>query len=278
MVGNIKQVLLVFVGLSIIGCGETPTSQLSEQFPILRSGPFDMEFAFIPSGAFRMGSPDDEESREYDETLHWVKLTEDYWMQTTEVTRGQWYKVMGSYPDSGGQCYRRDEVIKRDNHPAVCVSWDEVKLFVHRLNNKERGSGYKYSLPTEAQWEYAARAYTETPYSIEGPLESFAWYDSTSDGHSHPVGELKANLFGLHDVHGNVWEFVSDWYEEAYPKADSFSDARKNPRGPDDGSGRVRRGGAWFHSAQVCRSASRNGFSASFRHGFNGFRLMRTKI
>ena len=275
---KLKHVILLVSLLGVVSCGETPTSQLTEQFPILRSGPHDMEFAFIPSGTFRMGSPEDEKDRDDDESLHWVKLTEDYWMQTTEVTIGQWFKVLGSYPDKDKDCWEDDRVIKETTHPVVCVSWDEIQVFVDRLNDQEKSSGYKYSLPTEAQWEYAARAYTETPYSIEGSLSSFAWYDSTSDHHSHPVGGLKANLFGLHDVHGNVWEWVLDWYEEAYPKADSFSDAIKNPRGPDGGSQRVLLGGGWFSRAQVCRSANRNGFSASFRDNNSGFRLMRTKI
>jgi len=272
-----KQIILSIMLFGLVSCGETPTSELTEQFPLIRSGPHDMEFAFIPRSTFRMGSSEDEEGRDDDEHWHWVKLTEDSWMQTTEVTRGQWYKVMNSYPDNNGKCWEGDRVIKENNHPVVCVSWDEVKEFVDKLNDKERSSGYRYSLPTEAQWEYAARAYTETPYSIKGQLKSFAWYDSLSGDHAHPVGELKPNLFGLHDVHGNVWEWVSDWYGK-YPKADDLSDAVINPIGPSSGDYRVLRGGSWFNDARFCRSARRFTIRPDYRSNVVGFRLMRIKI
>jgi len=199
-------------------------------------------------------------------------------MQTTEITRGQWFQVMGSYPDNNGECDERNRVIRENNYPVVCVNWDEVKEFVDKLNDQEKNSGYQYSLPTESQWEYATRAYTETRYSIEGPLGSFAWYASTSGGQAHPVGKLKANLFGLYDVHGNVWEWVSDWYEKDYPKADSFSDAIINPDGPDDGSEHVFRGGGWFYMSDFSRSAYRVGGSPVSRPNILGFRLMRSKI
>ena len=271
-----KKAILIFSILNLTGCGETPTSQLSEQFPIIRSGPHNMEFAFIPKGTFRMGSPGDEEGRDNDdENLHWVKLTEDYWMQTTEVTRGQWYKVMGSYPDNNGECWERGSVVKENEHPVVCVSWSEIQEYVDKLNNQEKNSGYKYSLPTEARWEYATRSYTETPYSIKAPIESFAWY---SVGRTHPVGKLKANLFGLYDVHGNVWEWVSDWYDKSFPRIEFFSDAIQNPKGPDSGTFRVLRGGCWYLNARDSRSASRGGSFESALGSNAGFRLMRVNL
>jgi len=273
---NPKQIILSVSLFGLVSCGETPTSQLSEQFPVIRSGPHNMNFAFIPRGHFRMGSPKDEKDREDDERQYWVKLTEDYWMQTTEVTVAQWHKVMGSFPDN--KCWKRHYEKKETDYPMLCVNWYEVKGFVDRLNTQERNSGYKYSLPTEAQWEYAARGYTETPYSIDGSLKSFAWYSSSSDDQTHLVGNLKANFFGLYDVHGNVYEWVSDWYEEDYPKAESYSDAVINPKGPNNGSERILRGGSWFNPAQYCRSAVRYRDSASIREDNNGFRLMRIKI
>jgi len=266
-----KKAILIFSILNLTGCGETPTSQLSEQFPIIRSGPHNMEFAFIPKGTFRMGSPGDEEGRYENERQYWVKLTEDYWMQTTEVTRGQWYKVMFSSPD----CWWSMKVIESDIHPVTCVDRYEAEEFIDKLNEQQKNSGYKYSLPTEAQWEYAARAYTETPYSIKGPVDSFAWHNSNSGKHTHPVGKLKANFFGLYDVHGNVEEWVADYLHD-YPKADSFSEAIKNPDGPNNATYYVRRGGSW--AGDDIRSACRNGSKYNVRDVNLGFRIVRAKI
>jgi len=274
---NIRIYILTFFYLGTVSCGEAPTSHLSEEFPIIRSGPLEMDFALIPSGTFRMGSPEGEEGRYNNERIHWVKLTEDYWMQTTEVTIGQWYKVMENYPDGNGKCWESNVVIKENHYPIACVNVREIKVFVDKLNNLEKSSGYEYSLPTEAQWEYAARAYTETPYSVEDVAESFAWYEDNSGGHSHPVGELKPNFFGLYDVHGNVNEWVSDWYED-YPKMDSYLDAVINPEGPDNGSDRILRGGDWINGAAYSRSAFRFGSSVSSSGANVGFRLLRTNI
>jgi len=238
-----------------------------------------MEFAFILKGAFRMGSPESEEGRTYyNERLHWVKLTEDYWMQTTEVTVGQWLKVMTDYPSSDDEkCWRTNGVSKEDDHPVLCVKWDDAMAFVNALNRKEKNSGYKYSLPTEAQWEYAARGYTESAYSIDGPLDSFAWFGFSSYGWTHMVGSLKANFFGLYDVHGHASEWVLDFLEKEYPKANSVSDAVEDPTGPKEGESHVLRGGSWISLARACRSANREKFD-SFRGNItNGFRLVRTK-
>lgn len=283
MIDKIILKLIRITGVTLIcslwlqGCGETPTSQLSEQFPIIRSGPYGMEFAFIPKGTFRMGSPKDEDRRYSNETRHWVKLTDDYWMQTTEVTMGQWRKVMGSYPDTDDRCRNSDSTRKGDTYPAVCINMDDMDLFIKKLNDLERNSGYRYRLPTEAQWEYATRAYTETPFSLDQPLELFSWYYSSSDGHAHPVGKLKANFFGLYDVHGNVSEPVTDWYAE-YPETKSYADAVVNPEFSTVSTNRVWRGGAWLTYAWGCRSAFREGDSVPLRRNDFGFRLMRMKI
>ena len=271
--------LFLVMSLSIVGCGETPTSQLREEFPILRSGPHDMEFAFIPRGTFRMGSPEGEEGRVDNESRHWVKLTEDYWMQTKEVTRGQWFKVMGSYPGVDGNCYKWAVIKKEENHPIVCVNTYDIQSFIDKLNNNERGSGYKYDLPTEAQWEYAARAYAEGAYSVNKPVNSFAWHSENTDLHTEPVGGLEPNLFGLYDVHGNVWERVSDWFESYdYPKENSFLNPVIDPKGPEDATQRVVRGGGYSNREILCRSATRDGSQLDYRESTVGFRLRRTKI
>jgi len=284
---------VLYLSLVLVSCGETPTSNLSEQFPILRSGPYDMDFAFIPSGTFRMGSPEDEEGRRDNETLHWVKLTEDYWMQTTEVTMSQWHKIMGEYPsNTGEECRWSDDMIKEDTYPVVCVSWIDVIEFIAKLNRKEKATGYSYALPTESQWEYAARGFTEGRYSGVGPLNSLAWYKEISDKYPHPVGKKKNNLFGLYDVHGNVSELVSDWYVKDYPRAEFFHNAVKDPKGPNEipngpdllrfeeregDPSRIVRGGAWSSSIQECRAANRITINKSGHSTYKsvGLRLLR---
>jgi len=274
MIHNLKYYLLFLVLVNLISCGEPPTSQLTEQFPITRPGLHDMEFALIPSGTFRMGSLKDEKGRSDEEDPHWVKITEDYWMQTTEVTRGQWHKVMGSYPDNRDNCVGQHSGTDEDNHPVVCVNWDDTKDYIMKLNVLEKSRGYEYALPTEAQWEYAARGYTESPYS-EGDSLISVWNRKNSNELIHPAKSLKPNFFGLYGVHGNVWEWVSDWYEQHYPKADSFFEAIINPQGPAYGDTRIIRGGGWYSSDYQCRSASRSGITGM--SGGIGFRLMRVE-
>jgi len=278
---NLKQIILSITLLGLVSCGETPTSQLTEQFPILRSGSYDMEFAFIPSGTFRMGSSEDEEGKDEGEDQHWVKLSKDFEMQTTEVTQYQWFRVMGGYPKEG-ECrngsdvdaerdYRR--LAHGDDQPVVCINKEDIDKFLRKLNEIE--VGYTYRLPTEAEWEYAARGYTETPYSFDKPLKSFAWYRENSDGSPHPVGKLKANLFGLYDMHGNVAEFVSDGagqYE--FSNNNDYFNPETDPQG-DFIHYIVVRGGAWDSQEHSCRSASRYMYPWHGKADSIGIRLVR---
>ena len=274
---KLKHIVLLVSLLGVVSCGETPTSQLTEQFPILRPGPLNMEFSLIPVGSFRMGSPESEEGRGENESFHWVRLTEDYEMQTTEVTIEQWRKVMNTRPANGG-CWHDGGVSKNDNSPIVCINSDEIRDFIDRINDAQKNTGYKYALPTEAQWEYAARAYTETPYSMTGDVDLFAWHSGNSRGHTHSIGELKANFFGLYDVHGNVYEWVLDWYKYDYPKTPSISNAIKNPKGPEYSEKKVIRGGGWSEEKSHSRSANRNACYSHNQFTNLGFRIMRTKI
>jgi len=287
MIGNLKQFILAFIGFSIVSCGETPTSQLNEEFPILRSGPHDMEFSLIPKGLFLMG-PSNCEGKHCDRQ-HWVKLTNDFWMQTTELTRAQWFAVMESYPDDDNpdekdpffrDCLGGDEVTKQDDHPVSCVSWVMAQEYIDKLNKKNENSGYIYRLPTEAEWEYATRAYTDTSFSIDGPIDSFAWYKDNSGGHSHPVGELRKNFFGLYDVHGNVREVVFDVIDQ-YKKADNPHHPIINPKvnkGEGSSENKVLRDGAWRDDYQSSRSASRSVNHEKGRGVYNGFRLVRDQV
>jgi formylglycine-generating enzyme required for sulfatase activity len=219
-----------------------------------------MEFVLIPHGEFMMGSPESESGRYDDENQHKVTLTKDFYMQTTEVTQGQWKAIMGDNPSSFKDC--------GDDCPVENVSWDDAQAFIEKLNKKERKN---YRLPTEAEWEYAARARSQAAYSFgddAGQLSEYAWYSANSGSGTHKVGDKKPNDWCLYDMHGNVWEWVSDWYG-AYPASDVV-----DPTGTEDSSvKRVLRGGSWRSSAQDCRCANRSRFAPSYRFVNGGFRL-----
>jgi formylglycine-generating enzyme required for sulfatase activity len=215
-----------------------------------------MEFVRIPAGRFQMGSTayDDEEP------VHRVEITQPFYLGTTEVTQSQWESVMGNNPSQ----------YKGPNHPVEQVSWEEVQTFIEKLNAREPGVTYR--LPTEAEWEYAARAGTTTAYSFgdsAGDLDEYAWYGGNAGGQTHPVGQKPANGWGLYDVHGNVWEWVQDWYGK-YP-----SSPQRDPSGPPSGADRVVRGGGWYDRARNCRSASRLLWPPGYGYGGLGFRLLR---
>lgn len=164
-----------------------------------------MTFNRIPTGTFMMGSPEDEPMRDSDETQHQVTLTNSYYMQTTEVTQGQWKAVMGSNPSWFSDC--------GDDCPVEEVSWDDVQEFITELNKLGQGT---YRLPTEAEWESAARAgsmtafangdITETGSGYDPNLDAMGWYSCNSDSKTHPVAQKQPNAWGLYDMHGNVWE------------------------------------------------------------------------
>ena len=253
-----------------------------------KSNSLGMAFVYIPAGSFMMGSPSGESGRESDEKQHRVTLTQGYYMQTTEVTQGQWNGVMGSNPSYFKNC--------GSNCPVEQVSWEDCRMFIRKLNGMEGTS--KYRLPTEAEWEYAARAGTSTAIYTgdlkilgknNGPaLDPIAWYGGNScinysGGYdcsgwdekqfscgkcgTHPVAGKKPNSFGLYDMIGNVWEWCQDWYGD-YP-----SGSVTDPTGPSEGSDRVDRGGGWFNLARNCRSAIRNWNLPGLRNRVLGFRL-----
>ena len=244
--------LLGFVGFSLClaAAGETWTS------------PLGMEFVGVPAGSFVMGSPEDEAGRDSDEVQHEVRISRGFWMGKYEVTQGEWEGVMGGNPSYFRECGARC--------PVEWVSWDDVQEFIRRLNEQESGSGYVYRLPTEAEWEYAARA--GTTGARYGELDEIAWYSDNSGGTTHPVGQKGANAWGLHDMLGNVDEWTADRYGE-YP-----SGAATDPQGPDTGSTWVGRGGSWGTIAWAVRSAYRDSLSPGRRASPHfGFRLVRTE-
>lgn len=213
-------------------------------------------FIRISAGSFMMGSPTTEANRESDETQHQVTLSKSFYLGKYEVTQGQWKSVMGNNPSSFKNC--------GDKCPVENVSWEDVQEFIKKLNAKGEGT---YRLPTEAEWEYAARAGSTTKYSFgdsENSLVNYAWYSSNAGGKTNEVGLKQPNKWGLYDMHGNVGEWCADWYE-SYPNASVTV-----PRS----SNRMIRGGGGSSAARELRSAYRLGNLPSIRGNFLGFRLV----
>jgi sulfatase modifying factor 1 len=253
---------------------EQPTKPVHSDLPVIElpsfTNTFDMTFKEIPAGTFMMGSPEGEPDRDSAEHQHPVTISKAFYMQTTEVTQGQWKAVMGTEPWKG-----KSFVKEGPNYPAVNVSWDDAVAFCKKLSERE---GKTYRLPTEAEWEYACRAGTETRWSFgddEMALGYYAWYRENAldidEKYAHQVGLKNPNAFGLHDMHGNVFEWCHDYYGEDYYKQSS----EKDPTGPTSGSSRVLRGGSWNYDARGSRSARRGGNVAGSRSGSGGFRVVR---
>jgi len=231
-----------------------------EGFSLTKTNSIGMNFAYIRPGSFMMGSPAGESGRSSDEKRHRVTLTKGLYMQTTEVTQGQWRAVMGSNPSHFSNC--------GDNCPVEKVSWNDVQEFIVKLNRNEGGNSYR--LPTEAEWEYAARAGSTSRFCYgdsDGRLAEHAWYGSNSEDKTQAVAQKKPNAWGLYDMHGNVWEWCQDWYSD-YP-----SGSVTDPTGPSSGSFRVNRGGSWGNRAWSCRSALRGRLWPGYRYIILGFRL-----
>jgi formylglycine-generating enzyme required for sulfatase activity len=217
-----------------------------------------IKFKLIPAGTFMMGDA----GGEPDEKQHEVTLNRPFYMGVYEVTNIKWKQVMGNVPSKW----------KQDDRPVEQVSWDDAVEFCRKLSAmpEERKAGRVYRLPTEAEWEYACRAGTKTAYSFgddESLLGDFAWFRDNSNRSVNLVGQKKPNPWGLYDMHGNVWEWCSDWYGD-YP-----ADGATDPRGPPSGSFRVRRGGSCSNAARDCRSAYRSRDYPSLRFNYLGFRL-----
>jgi formylglycine-generating enzyme required for sulfatase activity len=251
-----SRLVLAFVlfGLSTgVGVGQEITEELTNSI--------GMKLVLIPKGTFMMGSPESEEGREKGEVQHEVTLSKDFYLGVTEITQAQYQKVMGENPS-----YYQGDKVQGDssNHPVEWVSREDAAEFCNKLSAlpKERKAGRVYRLPTEAEWEYACRAGSKSAYSFGDERDSlgdYAWFSENGDGKSHPVGKKKPNAWGLYDMHGNVWEWCSDW-DGKYPNG-----AVSDPVGPLEGSYRVFRGGSWCIGAASCRSANRNGDFPSFR-------------
>ena len=217
-----------------------------------------IEFVWVSAGEFLMGSTS-KGAHNDEQPITRVRISQGFFLGKYEVTQGQWQAVMGSNPSYVKQC--------GPDCPVGRVSWEDVQEFIRRLNaavGEER-----YRLPTEAEWEYAARAGTSG--DRYGNLDAIAWYTGNSGDHTHPVGQKAPNAWGLYDMLGNVREWVGDWYGP-YPGG-----RVTDPTGPSSGSLRVLRGGSWYGSARRCRASNRGFISPGDRSDDLGFRLLRTE-
>ncbi len=241
------------------------------------AGTFGYEMVKLSPGRFMMGSSYGDD----DETPHPVRISHSFSMGKTEVTQGLYKQVMGKNPSKFSSC--------GDSCPVEQVSWYDVVTFVNKLSELEgleacyeingenvswpRGLSCKgYRLPTEAEWEYAARAGLSTTYSGSTNLSEVGWYKDNSDSKIHPVAQKRANAWGLYDMSGNVWEWTWDWYDAKYYQSSSDVD----PVGPHGGSIRVVRGGSWLFKASYARVANRSNYGPSYRSVNLGFRLSKS--
>ena len=221
---------------------------------------------YVEGGTFTMGATLEQgnDAESYERPAHQVTLSA-FSIGRYEVTQEEWAAVMGDNPS----------YFKGDKRPVECVSWDDCQVFLRKLNEL---TGKQFRLPTEAEWEFAARGGKfSRVYKFAGNnnLRGVAWFkensfdkgESSPDYGTHPVGQKQANELGLHDMSGNVWEWCSDYY------GDYASQAQTDPEGASSGSGRVFRGGSWDFNAAYCRTAYRDGYSPGFRSNFLGFRL-----
>jgi formylglycine-generating enzyme required for sulfatase activity len=256
----------------------TPTALQVDGTPSAHTvASISMEMIFCPPGTFTMGSPSSESGRGGDETQHQVTLTNGFYLSKYEVTQAQYQTVMNG--NSAGLSADPSQ-FKGSNRPVEKTSWEDAQIFLTRLNSIEQSAGrlpngWKYVLPTEAEWEYACRAGTTTAYSwgndINSSRANYNWDGGGNDGNDSKqtveIGQFSANPWGFFDMHGNVREWVHDW------KANYLSGAQTDPEGPASGSTRVIRGGSWLSTGTTLRSAIRTNLTPSTRHYYFGFRV-----
>jgi formylglycine-generating enzyme required for sulfatase activity len=236
-----------------------------------------MKLVWCPPGRFTMGSPPGQKDHSRDDGQVPVTLTQGFWLGKYEVTQSEFRRVTGNSPWSG-QPYLKEG----DAYPASYVTWNDADEFCRKLTEQERSAGRlatneRYRLPTEAEWEYACRAGTTTRYCFgddERQLNEFAWFAENAINigalYAHTVGSKKPNAFGLHDMHGNVWEWCADLYGNNLTGGN-------DPVGAASGTNRVSRGGGWDRIAAQCRSSTGgNGAPNGDRYGSLGFRVARS--
>jgi len=235
-----------------------------------------LKVVLIPRGVFRLGSNDSAEElkRIYTEPnhydcerpLHEVGITTPFYIGVTPVTQAEYVAVMGKNPSHFTGFFGK----RRDNQPADNMSWNDATEYCKKVSLKAAGGT---RLPTEAEWEYGCRAGATSRFSFgdsEGDLGDYAWYDRNSDGKTHPVGTKKPNGWGLYDMHGNVWEWCQDWYDENY----YGESPKEDPKGPAAGQFRVMRGGSWCDPPWRVRCSYSGGFAPERGSSAVGFRVV----
>ncbi len=247
-----------------------PVIELPQRTPNVITNSLGMKLVLIPAGEFLMGSPESEAGRDSDEgPQHRVRISKPFYLGETEVTQEQFRSVMGAEPWKG-QDYAREN----NQNAASFINHDEATEFCRRLSQQE---GKKYRLPREAEWEYACRGGTTTRFHFgddESRLGEYAWFDGNAyykdEKYAHAVRQKKPNPFGLYDIHGNVWEWCEEWFDDKYYASSPGTDNT----GPSSGSSRVLRGGSWLSEPSDVRCAYRSGNTPDYRGNHNGFRVL----
>lgn len=219
--------------------------------------PSCIDMVQIKSGSFMMGTDSGEDD---EKPAHRVTINYSFEIGKTEVTQGQWREIMGTNPSKFDEC--------GDTCPVEMVSWNDIQEYIAQLNQK---TGKNYRLPTDAEWEYACYGGSQTDYCGGNNINSVAWFKENGNDQPHPVGQKKANFYGLYDMSGNVWEWVQDSYHKSYYGAPSNGDAWAG-----DGAKRVLRGGSWGEKPKSVRATARFGFKSDSRYKFLGFRIARS--
>jgi len=252
--------------------GDSPNVTEPQSGLSVETNSIGMKMVLIPAGEFTMG---DQMGNRNEKPAHKVRITSPFYLGQHEVTVGQfrkfvedskyvpgtdrWQSEFSGFPGDAGLAVALEEsFLQTDEHPAVFVSWNDAKAFCEWLSKKE---GKKSRLPTEAEWEYACRAGTQTRWSFgdnHREIGDYAWIKGNSRGHRQPVGQKKPNPWGLYDMHGNVWEWCADWYRDSYlPVSSPILIRTHDPKGPSSGENRVLRGGSWRQHEGAALSAFR---------------------
>ena len=265
---KLKKIILwaVVAVVTIVGVGvlmnipPSPTLGTSSYTPNIREftvNGVSFQMVEVRGGTFTMGATSEQGDANDDEKpTHEVTLS-DYYIGKTEVTQALWEAVMGNNPS-----YFQGKSLPVEN-----ISWNDCKTFIVKLNAL---TGKTFRMPTEAEWEYAARGGSKSrgyKYSGSGNIDEVAWHKDNSEEKTHEVGTKRPNELGLYDMSGNVWEWCNDWY------GDYSSASQTNPKGPDSGANRIGRGGGWWYYARGCRCSIRGDFGPDYRNEFLGLRL-----
>jgi len=255
---NFKRISLCLLGIALAlysgSCGRKNNSLDGLDDVITNS--IGMKLKLIKAGEFMMGS---REAGGDEEPVHKVEITKPFYIGVCEVTQEQYEKITGDNPSE----------FKGPKRPVENITWDDAVLFCEKLSEKE---GTKYRLPTEAEWEYACRATSESEYYWGDEMDGdYAWYETNGEEKTHEVGQKKPNAWGLYDMSGNVWEFCSDRYNEDYYKSSPTND----PQGPAEGTTRVLRSGSWKNDQWSCTSAARSNSIRDYPYPDSGFRVVR---